>query len=231
MKTVSVLGVLHNLHTTRFADTYSLDDLAAILRALRPDCVLAELPPGWDERRTAETLPDFKMEYREVILPLAKEIDYTVIPVDYASPRYAEAGAHWDEARQTLVPYGAVKHALLTQFEEAVFEALSQGFQSPAALNSAACNDLIWAVKEVETRWFFQEHSEHDIWEQHNQLNYEKMLEAIRQREEARFLITFGLYHKYWFEARLQHERWLHFEPIAEQLNKLYGQRGREHSE
>jgi SAM-dependent methyltransferase len=139
MKTVSVLGILHHLHTTRFADTYALDDLAAILRALRPDCVLAELPPGWDERHTA--------------------------------------------------------------------------------------------VKEVETRWFFQEHPEHDIWEQHNQLNYEKMLEAIRQRAEARFLITFGLYHKYWFEARLQQERWLHFEPIAEQLNKLYSQRGREHSE
>jgi hypothetical protein len=108
--------------------------------------VLAELPLDWAARYTAETLPDFKMEYREVILPLAKEVGYAVVPVDRASSHYAEAGAHWDEARQTLVPYGEVKHALLTQFETAVFEVLPRAFRSPETLNSSACDDLIRAV-------------------------------------------------------------------------------------
>ncbi|MFP4344946.1 MAG: hypothetical protein ACLFU8_09655 [Anaerolineales bacterium] len=223
MKEVSVLGVLHNLHASLFAESYSLEDLAAILRAVRPQCVLAELPPDWEARYTARTLPDFKMEYREVILPLAEEVGYTVVPVDYASPLYAEAGAHWDEARQTLVPYGEVKHALLSQFEDAVYTALPQAFRSPQALNSPACNDLIRALKETEALWFFRQHPEHNVWEQHNRVNYEHILEVVSRREEERFLVTFGLYHKYWFEERLQQERWLRFEPMEAQLAGVRG--------
>jgi hypothetical protein len=223
MKEVSVLGALHNFHTSLFVDFYSLENLAAILRALQPDCVLGELPPDWEMRYTMETLPDFKMEYREVILPLAKELGYVVIPVDYASPIYAAEHADWDESRQTLVPYGKAKHELLTQFEESVFAALPRFFRSPQALNSAACNDLIRALKETEALWFYRENPENNPWELHNRLNYEHILKTIQLRQEQRFLITFGLYHKYWFEERLQQEDWLHFTPVERLLGEIVG--------
>jgi hypothetical protein len=223
MKEVSVLGVLHNFHASLFRDHYSLDDLAGILRILQPDSVLAELPPDWEMRYTPETLPDFKMEYREVILPLAKELGYVVIPVDYASPLYAAQHADWDEARQTLVPYGKAKHELLTQFEEAVFAALPRFFRSPQALNSAACNDLIRALKETEALWFYRENPENNPCEMHNRLNYENILETIQLRKDQRFIITFGLYHKYWFEERLQQEDWLQFTPVERLLGDSMG--------
>ncbi len=218
MKEVTVLGVLHNFHASIFADTYGLGHLAAILRHLRPDCVLAELTPDWETRCTAETLPDFKMEYREVILPLADELGYAVVPIDYGSSVYAAESARLDQVQQTLVPYGEAKYELLTQFGESIFAALPRVFRSPRAINSQACNDLIHGLKETERLWFFQDHPQEDIWEQHNQLNYDHMLEAIRRRPEKRFLITFGLYHKYWFELRLRQERWLRFQPVEREL-------------
>lgn len=225
MKEVSVLGVLHNFHTSLYVNSFSLDDLAAILRALRPECVLAELPPDWKMRYTPETLPDFKMEYREVILPLANEVGYSVIPVDYASPQYAQACADWDENRQTLAPYGEAKHELLTQFEEAVFTALPKIFNSPRELNSTSCNDLIQALKETEALWFCRQQPEINLWEKHNRLNFEQILKEIRRRPEQNFLITFGLYHKYWFEERLLQEDWLHFTPVEELLDDRMGTR------
>jgi hypothetical protein len=221
MKEVSVLGVLHNFHTSLFADYYGLDDLATILRTLHPECVLAELVPAWDMRCTPETLPDYKMEYRDVILPLSKELGFPVVPVDYASALYAEACAEWDEKRHSLVPYGKAKDELLTQFEEAVFYALPRIFQSPQALNSAACNDLIRALKDTEALWFCREHPEDNLWERHNQVNFDHILEVIRHRQEQRFFITFGLYHKYWFEDRLQKVDWLRFVPIEKLLSEL----------
>ncbi len=221
MKEVTVLGVLHNFHASVFKDIFSLGDLAAILRDWRPECVLAELTPDWQTRHTADTLPDFKMEYREVILPLADEVGYTVVPVDYASSAYAAECAALDKVRPNLVPYGEAKHELLTEFEESVFAALPRVFRSPQAINSRACDDLICALKETEQLWFFQDDPEKDIWERHNQLNYEHILKAIRERKEKRFLITFGLYHKYWFEQQLQQERWLRFEPAEGRLAAL----------
>jgi hypothetical protein len=218
MKAVSVLGVLHNFHASLFAGIFSLDDLASILHSLQPECVLVELPPDWEARYTPATLPDFKMEYREVILPLSKELGYSIVPVDYGSPLYATDGAYWDENRHTLVPHGKVKHELLTQFEQAVFDALPKTFRSPLELNSSACNDLIRALKETEAHWFYRQHPELNFWEQHNQVNYAHILETIRQRPEQNFLITFGLYHKYWFEERLRQEDWLLFTPVEELL-------------
>jgi hypothetical protein len=49
-------------------------------------------------------------------------------------------------------------------------------------------------------------------------MNYQHILQTIREREEQRFLITFGLYHKYWFEEHLAQETWLRFTPVTEQL-------------
>jgi hypothetical protein len=223
MKEVSVLGVLHNFHSTLFADIYSLDDLATILRGLRPECVLAELPPDWEARYTPEELPDFKMEYREVILPLAGELGYRVVPVDYASSLLARECVEWDEKRRTLVPYGDAKDELLSQFEDAIFAALPRVFRSPQALHSDACRHLIRALKDTEALWFSPQQPDQNLWEQHNRVNYQHILEAIRSRPEQKFLITFGLYHQYWFEARLQQEDWLRYSRMEKLLSEIFG--------
>ncbi len=104
MKSVSVLGTLHNYHQTKFRKIFSLKDLKRILRVIEPEYVVAELVPDWKQRYgDHENLPDFKMEYREAIIPLSKELGYEVIPVDVGSLLYAEKITEWETDRRSLL--------------------------------------------------------------------------------------------------------------------------------
>ncbi|MEM6476838.1 MAG: hypothetical protein AAF687_11790 [Pseudomonadota bacterium] len=83
---VTVLGVIHGGH--RDSTSFSLDVLREAVRTARPDVILTEIPPDRMEeakRGFAETgqvtEPRAKVfpEYTDVVFPLTKEMDFTMV--------------------------------------------------------------------------------------------------------------------------------------------------------
>ncbi len=208
---VSVLGMVHEMHETAFKDFYSLKEVDKIIRRFKPDVILAELWPGKDYTN----LPDYKLEYRACIIPLALELDIKVLPVDYGSPKYYKDFQKWEKEKQTLVEMGDLKKELYNKIDDVIFSSIPKIFKSAKEINSEAGNDIMQALMDINQLWFFKNQRDLDFWEKHNEENYSRIMKSIRNSKAERFLITFGLQHKYWFERRLKKEKGIHFEMIT----------------
>ncbi|NBG89695.1 hypothetical protein [Isachenkonia alkalipeptolytica] len=211
MKTVSVLGMVHEMHETEFKDHYSLKEVDTVIRRFKPDVILAELWPGEDYRN----LPDFKLEYKQCIYPLAQELDIKVLPVDYGSPKYYKNFRKWEKDKHSLVEMGEVKQELYHKVDDVIFSSIPKIFKSAKEINSEACNDIMQVLMDIDHLWFFKNQADLDFWEKHNEENYNRIMESIRNSNDERFLITFGLQHKYWFERKLKKETGIEFEAIT----------------
>ncbi len=123
------------------------------------------------------------------------------------------------DRQKELVEYREVKMKILEDVQNLiVFDSLPRLFRNAKELNSQACNDITEGLKLVESFWFFRNDPQYDLWEKHNGENYKQIMNTIDGNDANRFLITFGLMHKYWFENKLRNEKRVRFEPVYEKL-------------
>jgi len=84
---VIVLGMIHGRHET--SERYSTQRVKGIIKAIAPDYVLTEIPPdrlaeamkGFIETgEVTETRTRVFPEYKDVLFPLSREMDFKIIP-------------------------------------------------------------------------------------------------------------------------------------------------------
>lgn len=209
--TVIMLGLIHSGHVE--SERFGLLVVEQLIRKINPDYVLTEIPPdrladavkGFAE--TGEvTEPRVKVfpEYKDVLFPLTKEMDFKIIPTaawsrgmaDYR--RAALNAIRDDEARKE-------EWDAYISTSQAARDAIGERGDDPRFIHSQEYDDLTRERLHVYAAAFADDVGRGD-WERINAAHY-KLIEAALENhagEGATMLITFGAGHKYWFLEQLR---------------------------
>lgn len=95
---VAVLGTLAEFH--RHAIPYDLAALVHLVRELRPDLLCLDMTPDQWRRREFGDLPP---EYREALLPLARQTDIVAVPIAGDRPPSEPSASGWRGALIALL--------------------------------------------------------------------------------------------------------------------------------
>ena len=216
-----VLGAIHDGHRT--SKLWGTAELEAVIRRYRPDAVLCEIPPGrwpaaWHEYREQGTVSDSRIkrfpEYTDVVLPLAVEMGFEVVP---CAAWTEEMAAQRRERihRFTTEPEYADRNAAYAAAEKAAARADSVEFATSGPYADLDDIDDPWYIHTVEyDRRIKAELAPYDRylddfigpggWTNINMAHMELIDDAIAARPGQRLLLIFGAGHKYWFLEHLQ---------------------------
>lgn len=206
-----VVGTIGQQHA--HSERYSLDHLREMIRAIRPDVVLCEIPPDRLDTALREYRADGHVseprvsqfpEYTEVLFPLAAELQFEIVPC-----------AAWDEGaeetRRTQLAalaerdpqrYADARDALDWLATRLEAEGVSD---DPAGMHTPAYDALVAEAMEA-----YAERLDVDLgpggWQQRNRAHYALIDSALRSRagRGQRCLLLFGAWHKYWFLRELR---------------------------
>jgi len=209
---VLVLGTLHDEH--RSSQRYSLAVLADLIRAIRPDYVLTEIPPNRFDRAKEEfqttgtiTEPRVKVfpEYVDVLFPLSKELPFAIIPTSaWTLPMHTYRNAALK--RLAAAPERAAQWKAYQEAEKQSAAALKAGGaeDDPRYIHSDAYD----AALEIELRVYatFEKDLGPGGWNAINAGHYENIARVLdsHRGQGKRFLITYGAGHKGWFLRKLR---------------------------
>jgi len=208
---VVMLGLIHSGHIE--SARYSLDVVEALIRKINPDYVLTEIPPdrladavkGFVE--TGEVIePRVRVfpEYKDVLFPLSREMDFKMIPTagwsrGMADYRRAALGRIRDNAERKT-DWDAYLAA-----NAAADEKMAGRNDDPYFIHSDEYDAITKSNLSVYGSLFAEDVGRGD-WERINAAHY-KLIEAALENhagEGATMLITFGAGHKYWFLEQLR---------------------------
>lgn len=205
LNTVAVIGAIHGQH--RRSETYSLVALEAAIVQFDPDVVMVELPPDrfavaaenfrkHDEVR--ESRADDFPELTDVVFPLQKRMNFTMIPVAAWSRELA------DDRRAALQqieddPARAEDWSDYQSAVRAYSRAVSGKSDDPAFVHGSAYDAAVRTRQETYEHLFGDELGAGG-WETINRAHFLKMTTALDELsgQEKRILILFGAWHKYW---------------------------------
>ena len=209
--TVAVLGVMHGAHLE--SKRYSIATVIATVRKYKPEVVFVEIPPylyetvlkridarGFDTRR--KHLADltwtkaFPELYRGVI-PLRKELGYTVVPVSGWRPEVSADRRKYKRPADRNRIYEAVRDAL------AEIRRRENDRENPRFLNSQHYADLRHLERTVWAASFDQglgRGGEAAI----NAAHWGFIAKALDRHRGKRVLIVYGAAHRYWFLRELR---------------------------
>jgi hypothetical protein len=207
---VVVLGMIHGGHKTNAL--YGIETIQDIVRRVRPDAILCEIPPDRLDtalaqfRQTGEVLEPRVArfpEYVEAIFPLGLELDYEIVPCAawteaMAASRSAKL-SNWQTSRPEQTREVDDAQALAEQRLHA--EGLAD---DPRSIHSERYDALVKAGMEPYAR-LFNDDLGPGGWENINAAHYALVaadLDARRGRGQ-RVLVTFGAWHKYWLREAL----------------------------
>lgn len=208
---VVMLGMIHDGHLT--SAKYSLEHLRALIRDIKPDYVLTEIPPNRldaammgfrDTGKVTEPRAGVFPEYVDVLFPLSAEMDFEIIGVaawnthmntyrsaQWRALRNDPAMAHaWDEYDQAFEEFG---------------EALEGRDDDPLFIHSDEFDEITRAGFEPYQRYFNAALGPGG-WKNINQAHYKLVARALdsHKGEGKTLLIMFGASHKYWFLDELR---------------------------
>lgn len=210
---VTLLGTLHNQHFV--ATEYGLDELKTIVKNIKPEVVLAEIPPDRfliakqeydaDGRIIEERVSQYP-EFSEVIFPLQKKLHFNLIPVSAWTQKIA------DTREEKLIEIS--KNPTRTNDWNAYLDAKEQvnelfekaGFEfTPEWIHSDKFDEIL----EVELSVFnalFNDDLGAGGWENINKKHYQLINQALQSPEikGKKVLIIFGAGHKGWFKRKLR---------------------------
>ena len=208
---VIMLGLIHSGHVE--SDRFGLPVVEKLIRDINPDYVLTEIPPD----RLADAMMGFAEtgevtesrvrvfpEYKDVLFPLSREMDFKIIPTaawsrgmaDFRRAALSELGKN--EARKTEWD------AYLASTQSAREELGDRG-DDPRFIHTDAYDELTRRRMGVYATAFADDVGRGD-WERINAAHY-KLIEAALENhagEGATMLITYGAAHKYWFLEQLR---------------------------
>ena len=208
---VIMLGLIHSGHIE--SERFGLPVVEQLIRDIDPDYVLTEIPPD----RLADAVKGFVEtgevtesrvrvfpEYKDVLFPLSREMDFKIIPTAGWSRgmadfrRAALSDLSKDETRKT-------DWDAYTASTQSVREELGDRGDDPHFIHTDAYDELTRRRMSVYATAFADDVGRGD-WERINAAHY-KLIEAALENhagEGATMLITYGAAHKYWFLEQLR---------------------------
>ncbi|NQZ77808.1 MAG: hypothetical protein HRT61_17140 [Ekhidna sp.] len=210
---VLVLGMVHDKHLTE--PSYSTDVLRAMIRAIDPDVILAEIPSDRFEdamQSYEETgvVNDSRIaqfpEYVDVIIPLTQEMDFELIPTsawteEMAENRMATMRSIRDDPNREYdwQLYG------MARFKSDSIKAASDREFDPYWINSPAYDRAANVALKIYNDLFNEELGAGG-WDNINQAHYANITKELdaRANQGKRILITYGAGHKGWFLNELK---------------------------
>ena len=208
---VIMMGMIHRGHVN--SERYGLNIVEQLIRNIDPDYVLTEIPPD----RLANAVQGFAQtgevtesrvkvfpEYKEVLFPLTKEMDFKIIPTAAWSSRMAdyrrEALSRIQEDINRKEDWDA--HVSTNASARKV---IGTRGDDPRFIHSDEYDELTKRRYSVYATAFANDVGRGD-WERINAAHY-KLIEAALENhagEGATMLITYGAAHKYWFLEQLR---------------------------
>jgi hypothetical protein len=229
---VLVLGTIHSGHLTD--SVYNTDYLDKLIRAIKPDFILAEIPPdrmeeAWKGFKRDDSISEPRVlrfpEYVDVVFPLSKEMDFEIIPTagwtrSMADERSAKLRAIRNDSTRAS---DWQAYVAANRKSDSLYKA-SGGVNDPHFIHTQEYDDIQDVALQTYNR-LFNEELGLGGWENINIAHYwniEKALEKHRNKAK-RFLIIYGAGHKGWFLRELRKRddiNILEMEPFLNEVEK-----------
>ena len=209
---VIVVGTIHGEHRT--STRYSTRVLHDLLREMKPDYVLTEIPPNrfaaaLDEFQRTGTITEARVarfpEYVDVLFPLTREMQFTIIP----TAGWTRPMDLYRNAALKRLAGDTSRREQWTEYEAATRLADSlvkvQGSDDPYFINSVQY-DSIQTVAHVPYNTYFNRDLGPGGWDNINITHVGNITAALdaHRGEGKRFVITYGAGHKEWFLRALR---------------------------
>ncbi len=210
---VLVLGAIHGRHLT--SEVYGVDQLADLIRAIKPDIVLTEIPPdrfdaAVNEYKTNDTITEARVvrfpEYVQVLFPLTKEMELEIIPTAGWTREMA------DSRSETLrnIREDSSRQEEWAEYRAAMdlADSLNQELGSrddPYWIHTDRY-DSIWELGYSVYNRLFNDEIGEGGWDNINAAHYGYIAQALDANTGVgkRVLITYGAGHKGWFMRELR---------------------------
>lgn len=207
---VYVMGMIHGEH--RASQRYGVDVIREAIVRIEPDYVLCEIPPD----RLAPTLAGYERtgiiadprirvfpEYTEVLIPLARDMDFKIIPCSAWTQEMADARREKLSRWRTDRPE-ATERSTMAMRETAAAIDREGGADDPAFIHTDRYDELVRVGMEPYSRLFGPDLGASG-WEQINAAHWSLIEAALDAHagEGATFLVMFGAWHKHWILDRL----------------------------
>lgn len=208
---VVVMGMIHSGHSR--SGPYDIDHLKQILRKVKPDYVLTEIPPD----RLATATKQFKEtgkisemrvrvfpEYTDALFPLTKEMKFEIIPCAAWSTQMN------DSRRATMAKLKTTHAEAYKEMQSAQRAKTTQiakmgDRNDPRVIHTDRYDAFVKTGMEPYDRHFNKAIGAGG-WSNINASHYANIAAALDQRkgEGKRFLVTFGSWHKYYIKEQLR---------------------------
>jgi len=209
--TVIMLGVIHNGHVT--SERYSLPILKQVITDINPDFVLTEIPPYLLADAAAGFAKDGVVseprvmrfpEYKDVLFPLTRELDFKIIP----AAGWTRGMALYRRDALNRIKEDPARAEDWAEYEAANAKAdalIGDRSDDPLFIHTAEYDAITKAGLTPYAELFANDLGRGD-WERINQAHYDLIEAALdqHQNEGVTLLITFGAGHKYWFLEQLR---------------------------
>ncbi|MEP3478800.1 MAG: hypothetical protein ABJZ55_06105 [Fuerstiella sp.] len=208
---VIVMGMIHSAH--RRSGPFDIDHLKQLIRNIKPDYVLTEIPPdrlpiAQEQFKQSGTITESRVrvfpEYTDALFPLTQEMRFQIIPC-----------AAWttemnDSRRKTMAKLkesnpDQYKEMEIAQRDVSAKVAKLGDRNDPAIIHTAKYDAFVKAGMEPYDR-YFNDAIGAGGWSNINAAHYAYINKALDQHsgEGKRFLITFGSWHKYYIKEQLK---------------------------
>lgn len=229
---VLVLGAIHGGHKTD--SVYNTAYLDKLIREIKPDYILAEIPPD----RMQEAMEGFRRddsiseprvmrfpEYVDVVFPLNKELDFEIIPTaGWTRPMAEERSAKLRAISRDSSRVGDWQaYIAANQLSDSLYKATGK-VNDPYFIHTHAYDSIQDIALQTYNRLFNVELGLGG-WENINIAHYwhiEKALEKHRYKGK-RMLIIYGAGHKGWFLRELRKRddiKLLDMKPFLDRINQ-----------
>jgi hypothetical protein len=223
---VIVMGMIHGDHEA--SELYGIERIREIVRAVDPDYILAEIPPDrWPivqaELEAGGVITEPRVirfpEYVKAILPMLGSSSFEVLPCAAWTRSMADERSAKLEDWKRSRPDDSARVDTATEQAEI---AIANGHQAddPAWIHTPDYDQLVARGLAPYSELFGDDLGEGG-WEQINAAHYRLIDQAIANHGKAggkRFLITFGVWHKYWFLQALSQRDDLQLRSLQEFL-------------
>ena len=233
---VLILGTIHGGHET--SDKFDLKLLDGFIREVKPDYILAEIPPDRARAAMEGFLRDGKVseprvmrfpEYLDVVYPLTRELDFEIIP----TAGWTEPMARFRSNRLRAISEDPERAEEWAEYQAASLasekcqEAAGED-DDPYFVNSNVYDDCVEIDLAVYDRLFNDELGPGG-WTAINRSHYGHIADALEKHagQGKRFLITYGAGHKGWFLRELRKRTDIDLVEVAPFLMKAEAALGR----
>jgi len=208
---VVVMGMIHSGHRT--SEIYGLDRVRAIVRAVRPDEILCEIPPdrldtALEQYRTTGEITESRVrvfpEYVDAIIPMMEDAGFVLVPcAGWTHEMSDDRRAKLSEWRTTRPEESAEVEAAQ---DRADAQLAAEGLdEDPRTIHTERYDEIVRLGMEPYNR-LFNDDLGPGGWDNINAAHFALISAAIDRNRGTgrRLLITFGAWHNSWFMDALR---------------------------